>query len=219
MIKPHGAEALQPRYVSNNEERAALANEAEFLPSMLLNSAAAANVVMLGAGYFTPLTGFMDIADAMSVATDMRTSDGLFWPVPILNLASNVDGIDGGRRIALRDPQVDGNPVMAVMEVSNLEELTGEQLDVLTETTFGTLDDSHPGVATFRSLGRYCVSGDIQVLNFSYFATEFEGTFRTAVEGSGLPNTRTARSIWQQRSTCMWTGRAAGLPSWPPSCA
>jgi sulfate adenylyltransferase len=182
MIKPHGAEALQPRYVSNNEERAALANEAEFLPSMLLNSAAAANVVMLGAGYFTPLTGFMDVANAMSVATDMHTSDGLFWPVPVLNLAPSVDGIDVGRRVALRDPQVDGNPVLAVMEVSNVEELTEAQLDVLTEKVFGTLDDSHPGVATFRSLGRYCVSGDVQVLNYSYFATEFEGTFRTAVE-------------------------------------
>ena len=182
MIKPHGAEALQPRYVSNNEERAALANEAEFLPSMLLNSAAAANVVMLGAGYFTPLTGFMDVANAMSVATDMHTSDGLFWPVPVLNLAPSVDGIDVGRRIALRDPQVDGNPVLAVMEVSNVEELTEAQLDVLTEKVFGTLNDSHPGVATFRSLGRYCVSGDVQVLNYSYFATEFEGTFRTAVE-------------------------------------
>ena len=182
MIKPHGAEALQPRYVSNNEERAALANEAEFLPSMLLNSAAAANVVMLGTGYFTPLTGFMDVANAMSVATDMHTSDGLFWPVPVLNLAPSVDGIDVGRRVALRDPQVDGNPVLAVMEVSNVEELTEAQLDVLTEKVFGTLDDSHPGVATFRSLGRYCVSGDVQVLNYSYFATEFEGTFRTAVE-------------------------------------
>jgi sulfate adenylyltransferase len=182
MIKPHGAEALQPRYVSNNEERAALVNEAEFLPSMLLNSAAAANVVMLGAGYFTPLTGFMDVANAMSVATDMHTSDGLFWPVPVLNLAPSVDGIDVGRRVALRDPQVDGNPVLAVMEVSNVEELTEAQLDVLTEKVFGTLDDSHPGVATFRSLGRYCVSGDVQVLNYSYFATEFEGTFRTAVE-------------------------------------
>ena len=182
MIKPHGAEALQPRYVSNNEERAALANEAEFLPSMLLNSAAAANVVMLGAGYFTPLTGFMDVANAMSVATDMHTSDGLFWPVPVLNLAPSVDGIDVGRRVALRDPQVDGNPVLAVMEVSNVEELTEAQLDVLTEKVFGTLNDSHPGVATFRSLGRYCVSGDVQVLNYSYFATEFEGTFRTAVE-------------------------------------
>jgi sulfate adenylyltransferase len=47
---------------------------------------------------------------------------------------------------------------------------------------FGTLDDAHPGVKDFRSLGNYCVSGPIQVLNLSYFESEFSDTFRTAVQ-------------------------------------
>ena len=121
MIRPHGADDLTPRYVDNETQHKALVSEAEFLPSMTLNSAAAANVVMLGAGYFTPLPGFMNLADAMSVAARMQTTGGLFWPVPLLNLTDNVDGIDVNRRIALRDPNVDGNPVMAVMEVSSIE--------------------------------------------------------------------------------------------------
>jgi len=182
MIKPHGADALTPRYVANETERQALLSEAEFLPSITLNSAAAANAVMLGAGYFTPLTGFMNVADAMSVSTDMHTTDGLFWPVPVLNLTDDVEGIDVDRRIALRDPNVAGNPVMAVMEVAAIEEISDEQLNTMTESVFGTLDASHPGVATFQSLGRYCVSGDVQVLSLSYFATEFGDTFKTAVE-------------------------------------
>ncbi|MDH3441358.1 MAG: sulfate adenylyltransferase [Gammaproteobacteria bacterium] len=182
MIKPHGADALTPRYVANETERNALLSEAEFLPSFLLNSAAAANAVMLGAGYFTPLKGYMNLTDAMKVATDMHTTDGLFWPVPVLNLTDNVEGIDVNRRIALRDPNIAGNPVMAVMEVAAIEEVSDEQLDTMTEAVFGTLDESHPGVATFRNLGRYCVSGDVQVLSYSYFATEFGDTFKTAVE-------------------------------------
>jgi len=68
MIKPHGADALNPLFVSDDAERKVLIAEAESLPSLLLNSAAAANAVMLGAGYFTPLDGFMDLADALSVA-------------------------------------------------------------------------------------------------------------------------------------------------------
>ena len=32
------------------------------------------------------------------------------------------------------------------------------------------------------SQGKFCVSGPIQVLNFSYFETEFAGTFQTAVQ-------------------------------------
>jgi len=182
VIKPHGADTLTPRYVADETERRALAREAELLPSMLLNSAAAANAVMLGAGYFTPLSGFMGLADAMKVSTDMQTTDGLFWPVPVLNLTDDIDGIDVDGRIALRDPNVTGNPVLAVMDVTSIETVSVEQLDTMTESVFGTLDKSHPGVATFRSQGRYCVAGDIQVLSYSYFATEFGDTFKTAVE-------------------------------------
>jgi len=182
MIRPHGADVLEPRIVSHRAEHNALTREAEFLPAILLNSAAAANAVMLGAGYFTPLKGFMNLADAMSVANDMRTTDGLFWPVPIVNFTDSIEGIDVNRRIALRDPNVAGNPVMAVMDVASIEEVSDEHLDTLVEKVFGTLDESHPGVATFRSLGRYCIAGDIHVLNLSYFASEFKDTFRTAVE-------------------------------------
>ena len=182
MIKPHGADALNPLYVADDAERQALINEAESLPSLLLNSAAAANAVMLGAGYFTPLDGFMDLADALSVAENMHTTDGLFWPVPVLNLTDDISAIDGKRRIALRDPNTDGNPVLAIMDVDSIEEVSDEQIDTMTEQVYGTLDDSHPGVAVFRSLGNYCVSGDIQVLSFSYFQADFPETFRTAGE-------------------------------------
>ena len=84
MIKPHGSDALIPLLVSDEATLARLTEEAETLPSLLLNSAAAANAVMLGGGYFTPLRGFMSLDDAMSVAENLATTDGLFWPVPIV---------------------------------------------------------------------------------------------------------------------------------------
>jgi sulfate adenylyltransferase len=182
MIKPHGADALNPLLVSNQAERDALLNEAEGLPSLLLNSAAAANAVMLGGGYFTPLGGYMKRADALSVAEKMHTVDGLFWPVRVLNLTKDASGIEGAARIALRDPNVDGNPVIAVMDVEAVEQFSDAELETMTGQIFGTLDAAHPGVAVFRELGSYCVSGPIQVLNLSYFETEFPGTFRTAVQ-------------------------------------
>lgn len=182
MINPHGADALRPLLVSDAAQNDALHAEAQALPSLLVNSAAAANLVMLGAGYFTPLTGFMNLAEALSVAENMHTPDGLFWPVPIVNLASDTSGIDGAKRIALRDPNVDGHPVLAVMDVDRIETVTNEQLDDMTEKVFGTLDNAHPGVNVFRNLGNFCISGPVQVLNLSYFATEFPDTFRTAVQ-------------------------------------
>ena len=176
MIQPHGADALKPLSVDD----AALRAEAETLPSIVVNSAAAANAVMLGAGYFTPLEGYMNLADALSVAETMHRSDGLFFPVPILNLTRET--VEPGTRLALRDPNVDGNPVLAVMDVQAAEPVSDEQIDTMTRQIFGTLDGDHPGVATFRSLGNTVLSGPVQVLNYSYFEKDFPDTFRTAVQ-------------------------------------
>ena len=181
MIKPHGSDELNPLFVYDTTRRHALIAEAETLPSLLLNSAAAANAVMLGGGYFNPLTGYMNLADALSVSQKMHTVDGLFFPVPILNLTSD-DSIKAGSRIALRDPNVEGNPVLAIMDVEAVETVSDDQVNMMAEQIFRTLDPKHPGVATFTSLGKTMLSGPIQVLNFSYFQTDFPDTFRTAVE-------------------------------------
>ena len=117
MIKPHGSEKLNPLYVMDNKERANLAKEAEKLPSIVVCSAAAANAVMLGAGYFNPLKGYMNMADAMGVSKDMKTTKGLFWPVPIVNVVKDASAIKGAKKIALRDPNVQGNPILAIQEV------------------------------------------------------------------------------------------------------
>ena len=181
MIKPHGSDRLNPLFVYDSEKRNALIAEAENLPSLLLNSAAAANAVMLGGGYFNPLTGYMNLADSLSIAEKMHTVDGLFFPVPIVNL-TNETGLKAGTRIALRDPNVNGNPVLAIMDIDAVEPVSDAQINFIAEKIFRTLDPKHPGVATFTNLGRTMVSGPIQVLNFSYFQADFPDTFRTAVE-------------------------------------
>lgn len=181
MIDPHGSETLNPLYVRDEAERNALLAEAEQLPSLTLNSAAAANAVMLGAGYFNPLTGYMSLDDAVAVAENLHTSSGLFWPVPVLNVTDD-ESVSAGARIALRDPNVEGNPILAIMEVEAVEEVSADQLSRIAEKVFRTLDADHPGVATFLGLGTRVLSGPIQVLNFSYFAADFPETFRTAYE-------------------------------------
>jgi sulfate adenylyltransferase len=182
MIKPHGSNELKPLFVYDTAKHHALLKEAEGLPSLLLNSAAAANAVMLGAGYFSPLPGYMSLADALSVAEKLHTASGLFWPVPILNLSKDVSGIKGAKRIALRDPNVEGNPVLAIMDVDAIETVSQAQIELMAENIFGTLDPKHPGVAVFTNLGNNLISGSLQVLSFSYFQSDFPDTFRTAVE-------------------------------------
>ena len=180
LITPHGAASLTP-LIATGQRLADLEGESSTLPSITVSSAAAANAVMLGAGYFTPLTGYMNRADALSVATDLKTTVDLFWPVPVLNMVERFDG-NVGDRIALRDPNVDGAPVIAVMDVTGIECLSDDDMALMTREVFGTDDPNHPGVATFNSQGQVLLSGPIEVLNFSYFQSDFPGTFRTAME-------------------------------------
>jgi len=185
MIKPHGAETLQPLYVSDDAKRAELTEKAEELPSVLLSSGAAASAVMLASGYFTPLTGYMNIAEVTSVAADMKLLNGLFWPVPVMNIVPSeqlTDAVKNADSIALRDPNVDGNPLLAVMKVSAIETLSVEQKQRLIENTLGTTDPDHPVVPPSADDGDNVLSGPIEVLNYSYFREDFPDTFRTAVE-------------------------------------
>ncbi len=182
MIKPIGSDELQPLFVYDTAKNEQLRHEAESLPSVLISSQAAGNAVMMGAGYFNPLKGFMNVADAMGAAEKMTLTNGAFFPVPVLCLVEQADGISAGSRIALRDPNVEENPILAVMEVTAVESVSEEQMAVMTDKVYRTADPEHPGVAAFNSQGRIALSGPIQVLNFSYFQSEFPDTFKTAVE-------------------------------------
>lgn len=185
MIKPHGSETLNPLYVADDARRAQLLKEAEHLPSILISSAAAASAVMLGSGYFNPLSGYMNIAEATSVAENMALPDGLFWPTPVMNIVKAeqiAEVVKNAKRIALLDPNVEGNSPIAVMNVEAIETLSDRQREALIEKVFRTTDREHPGVATFVNLGDQVISGPIQVLNYSYFRTDFPDTFRTAIE-------------------------------------
>ena len=182
MIKPHGSDTLNPLFISDDAKRAATLEEAKGLPSIVMSSASAANAVMLGGGYFNPLTGYMTKADALSVADNMHTANGLFWPTPVLNLVKDAGDIKAGDRIALKDPNVDGNPILAVMNVEAVEEFSADDMATMTQQVYATTDPEHPGVAAFNGQGNVCLSGPIEVLNYSYFETDFGDTFRTAVQ-------------------------------------
>ena len=184
MISPHGASELQPLYVDDNAQRESLTKEAERLPCLVISSPAATAAVMMGGGYFTPLTGYMTIADALSIADSMKLTSGLFWPVPFMNMvpADQAASIQGAKTIALRDPNVEGNPVLAIQEVGLVETITDDQINHIAEKVFRTTDKAHPGVSAFLSQGNTVISGSIRVLNHSYFKTSFPDTYRTAGE-------------------------------------
>jgi sulfate adenylyltransferase len=185
MIKPYGSEILNPLLVKDKAHREMLLEEAEKIPSVVVSSAAAANAVMLGGGYFNPLNAYMNLADVMAVAEGMQMPSGLMWPTPVVNLLkanSLTEELKSAAKIALRDPNVEGNPVIAIQSVDKIELMSAEQISTVCRQIYGTSSTEHPGVAAFVAAGDTLISGTVEVLNFSYFSTDFPETFRTAVE-------------------------------------
>ena len=185
MIEPYSSKVLLPLHVQDHSHRKSLLDQAKVIPSIVISSAAAANAVMLGGGYFTPLKGYMGLSDVLNVSEQMCLNSGLFWPTPVVNMVredSLTEEIRSAAKIALLDPNVEGNPVIAVQSVDKIEKMTGQQVSEISEQVYGTTDSKHPGVASFFAAGNTLISGEIEVLNYSYFETEFHDTFRTAVE-------------------------------------
>ena len=182
MIKPHGSNELMPKIVSTEEEKIALLDAAQSMKKITVNSAAAANLVMLGAGYFTPLDGFMEKKDVIAVANKMHLDDGLFWPTPVVNLTNQELEITEGESIALIDPNVEGEQIIAIQTVNKIEKLSDDEINNIVNKVYGTNDKSHPGVQTFYEQGNILISGGVNVINFSYFEKDFGETFRTAMQ-------------------------------------
>ena len=176
LIKPYGSDELLAPF---NEIGVNL-TDVEQIPKFLLNDSAIANVVMLGSGYFNPLQGFMNKTEALSVCDEFRTLNGLFWPIPVLNITREMPDFKIGEKVALLDSSQDHNPCIAIMNISDVEFLSDQDLNYFCIRIFGTNDCNHPGVNKFKKLGNYLVSGSIEVSQLSTFPMDHPDTFRTA---------------------------------------
>lgn len=192
IIAPHGGGQLAPLHVADDAQRKELAAEARSLPGLVVDSAAAANAVMLGAGYFNPLGGYQGLAECLQVAQQMRTLSGLFWPVPVACRLRDAPP-SGARRLALLDPNAKDNPPLAILELESVDAATDAQVQTMAGQIFGTLDLGHPGVRTFCDAGRFFVGGGLQVLNYSHFPASFPDSFMTA----GQIRAEIARRGWR----------------------
>ena len=182
LIMPHGSNELNTLYIEDEMARSSMLSASAEMRSLQINSAAAANAVMMAAGYFNPLTGYMNKEEALKVSREMLTLNEIFWPVPIVNITTDANSLDytHGEEIALRDPNVNGNPVIAIQRIDNVEKLSDDDIENIVKNVFGTTDVNHPGVKNFKNLGKYIISGSIEVLNYSYFPHDFPNTFATA---------------------------------------
>ncbi|MDD9982008.1 MAG: sulfate adenylyltransferase [Gammaproteobacteria bacterium] len=178
LVRPHGGASLRP-LMPEGGALAAARERAGRLPAVPVSSREAGDIVMLGIGGFTPLAGFMGETDWRGVCDEMRTADGLFWPIPITMSVDpgTAGGIGEGSEIALVGPGE--SAPMAVLEVSEKY-----AIDKAHEcrSVFRTTDADHPGVKMVMEQGEVNLAGHLTVLSAGSFPDEFGELFLTPAE-------------------------------------
>lgn len=197
LIPPHGGKGLTCCLLEG-AELAAEKKKAEGLKKISISPRVKGDLIMIGIGGFSPLTGFMTKADWKGVCDKFLLSDGTFWPVPVTLDASKEDAaaIKVGEEIALYDPE--GKEIMATMKVTEKYEMTDADKKYECEKTFmgeGTptaedfwkiAKDDHPGVQMVMKQKEFNLAGPVKVLSEGEYPIKYAGVYHRPAESRKL---------------------------------
>ena len=193
LVPPHGGKGLTCCLLEG-DELAAEKKKAEGLKKVPISPRVKGDLIMIGIGGFSPLTGFMTRADWQSVCDDFLLADGTFWPVPVTLDVSAEDeaAINLGDEIALYDPE--GDEIMATMQVTEKFELTEADKKYECEKIFmgeGTptveefwkiAEDDHPGVKMVMEQEDFNLAGPVKVLSEGEYPVKYAGVYHRPAE-------------------------------------
>jgi sulfate adenylyltransferase len=193
LIEPHGGKGLTCCLL----EGAALEAEkkkAAGLKKVTISPRVKGDLIMMGIGGFSPLTGFMPKADWKSVCDKYLLSDGTFWPVPVTLDVSKEDAgaIKNGDEIALYDDEA--KEIMATMKVTEKYEMTAADKKWECEKVFmgeGTktaeefwkiAEADHPGVQMVMNQKEFNLAGPVKVLSEGEYPVKYAGVYHRPAE-------------------------------------
>ncbi|MFD7525796.1 sulfate adenylyltransferase [Paenibacillus chitinolyticus] len=159
-IAPHGGTLIN-RLVTGSEREQLLA-EAGDLPQIRINNWAISDLDLIGVGAFSPLTGFLNEEDYVSVVERMRLADGTVWSIPVTLAVEEAvaEELAVGKQAALVGEE-DG-VVYGLINVTSIYK-ADQQLEA--RKVFKTDDKEHPGVQKLLTKPSTYVGGPVQVLN------------------------------------------------------
>src|SRR3989304_8610877 len=178
LVNPHGSGELKPLLLQGT----ALSDEkkrAQSLPRISITSGETGDVIMLGIGGFTPLTGFMTKADWQGVCDGMKMANGLFWPIPITLSTdkATADGIQTRSEVALVDSE--SGEILATMKVTEKYSIDKAHECMM---VYKTTDLEHPGVKMVMEQGEVNLAGPSKVLSPGGFPERYGALYMTPAQ-------------------------------------
>jgi sulfate adenylyltransferase len=192
LVAPHGGKGLVCALLEGAEREAELKKAAE-LKQIEISDRAKGDLIMMGIGGFSPLTGFMKKADWKGVCENFQMADGTFWPVPItLDVtAAEAAEIAEGSEIAL----VKDGEVFATMLVEEKYEMTeadkkwecekvfmGEGEESVDGKFWEIAPEDHPGVIMVMNQKDVNLAGPVKVLSEGEYPAEYPGVYLKPAE-------------------------------------
>ena len=192
LVPPHGGKGLTCCLLEGAELEAEK-KKAEGLKKITISPREEGDLIMMGIGGFSPLTGFMTKADWKSVCDNFLTSNGTFWPIPVTLSAdkADADAINNHDEIALVTA---AGEVMATMKVTEKYEMTEADKKYECEKVYmgeGTptakefweiAQDDHPGVQMVMGQKDVNLAGPVKVLSEGEYPEKYPGIYKRPIE-------------------------------------
>ncbi|MEB3218456.1 MAG: sulfate adenylyltransferase [Nostocales cyanobacterium 94392] len=159
LIQPHGGKLLNC-YLPENERKQTLLRALN-LPRLTLSIRNIADLECIATGVYSPLGGFVDEQEYISIVKDMRLTNGLAWSIPVtLQISESVaNQYQLDSEIALAHPN---GEILAVMTI--ISKFKPNQ-NIEAEQVYRTTDEAHPGVKAMLGEGEVYLGGPIKLIN------------------------------------------------------
>lgn len=183
LVNPHGKDKKLMPLLLTGAELTAEQEKAKSLTQVRISSREVGDLIMMGIGGFTPLTGFMTKADWQGVCDNFTMADGTFWPIPITlsTTQGQADSIKDGEEIALVSEET--GETMATMTVTEKYTIDKEHE---CQTVYTTTDMEHPGVAMVMNQEEVNLAGPVKVLSQANFPSEYPEIYLTPAQSRAI---------------------------------
>lgn len=157
-IAAHGGQLVNR--IATAAQRQEFLDKADYLPVVQVDERTVSDLEMIAIGGFSPLTGFMEEVDYLSVVNTMRLANGLPWSIPItLSVSEAVaEPLKVDSLVRLNDAKGHFVGVLQLTQKYHYD----KKLEAL--HVYRTNEEKHPGVNVVYNQGAVNLAGSVWLL-------------------------------------------------------
>jgi len=159
LITPHGGKLVNRVIPENKREQ--VITESKEMSQLKVNNEVIEDLYNIAHGVFSPLDGFMNEEDVLSIVKNDRLANDLPWTIPItFDITEDIaKGYKIGEDIAIINGEEE------TIAILHLEQIFDYDKKAVAKNSFQTLDLAHPGVEKVLGSNDKLFAGKIDLVN------------------------------------------------------